>query len=111
MRVFGLFAAGAGLLLATLDFSGLELRLAWLVFFGDFAFVFLGALLVLELLFAGLAFFAPRFFPVLRFLAAEALAAPARRDLRALFLLRLLAAFFLAIATTDSFYCSNNIVG
>jgi hypothetical protein len=60
---------------------------------------------------ADLAFFAAAFFPVLRFLAAKALAPRAGRDLRALFLLRLLAAFFLAIATTNSFYCSNNILG
>jgi len=97
--------------LATLGVSDLKLRLAGLVFFDDFAFVFLGALLVVEVLFAALAFFAGRFFAVLRFLAAEALAARPGRDLRAVFLLRLLAAFFLAIATTNSFYCSNNIVG
>jgi hypothetical protein len=111
VRAFARFARVAGLCLARLDFPGLEPRFAGLVFFDDFAFVFLGTLLAVEVLFAGLAFFAGRFFAVLRFLAAEALAARAGRGLPVLFLLRLLAAFFLAIATTNSFYCSNNIVG
>jgi hypothetical protein len=111
LRAFARFGALAGLFLARLDFPDLELRFAGLIFFDDFAFVLLGTLLVVEVLFAGLAFFARRFFAVLRFLAAEAVAAPAGRDLRVLFLLRLSAAFFLAIATTTSFYCSNNIVG
>jgi hypothetical protein len=111
MRAFARFAPVAGVCLATLDFPDLEPRLAGLVFFDDFGLVFLAALLAVEVLFAGLAFFAGRFFAVPRFLAAEALAARTGRGLRALFLLRLLAAFFLAIATTTSFYRSNNIVG
>ncbi|MFL6815703.1 MAG: hypothetical protein ACJ8EK_16880 [Bradyrhizobium sp.] len=110
-RAFARFAPVAGVCLAILDFPDLESRLAGLVFFDDFGLVFLGALLTVEVLFAGLAFFAGRFFAVLRFLAAEALAARTGRGLRVLFLLRLLAAFFLAIATTTSFYCSDNIVG
>ncbi|TMJ82440.1 MAG: hypothetical protein E6G79_13125 [Alphaproteobacteria bacterium] len=111
VRAFALFAPVAGLFLATLGVSDLKLGLAGLVLFDDFAFVGLGALLAAEVLFADLVFFAGRLFAVPRLLAAEALAARAGRDLRLFFLLRLLAAFFLAIATTNSFYCSNNIVG
>ena len=111
MRAFARFAPVAGLFLATLGVSDLKLGLAGLVLFDDFAFVGLGALLAAEVLFADLVFFAGRLFAVPRLLAAEALAARAGRDLRLFFLLRLLAAFFLAIATTNSFYCSNNIVG
>jgi hypothetical protein len=56
-----------------------------------------------------LAFFAPRFTVFARFFCADALAE--LRDVRVFFALRFLTVFFLAFATTNSFYRSNKIVG
>jgi hypothetical protein len=76
------------------------------VFFEDFFGGFPGAFFAITvLLTAFLVFFAPRRLVFARFFGADGLAPPF--DLPSFFL----TAFFLAFATTISFYCSHQIVG
>ncbi len=105
-----------GVFAATPVLFGVEPRLVDFAFFADFfdgflavffaAAVFFGAFLAVFL-----AFLAARLVFLARFFSAEALATAARRGLRTFFALRFLTVFFLGAATTNSFYCSNQIVG
>jgi hypothetical protein len=82
-------------------------------FFADFlaAFFATGAFFLAAEVFLTvfLAFLAPRFTVFARFFGADALAE--LRDVRVFFAPRFLTVFFLAFATTNSFYRSNKIVG
>jgi hypothetical protein len=108
---FALLPADDGLP-ATLVLFSVGLRLLDFAFFEDFFDVLLGAFLAVAVFCAVfLVFFVPRLLFFARFFIANALTARARGDLRAFFAPRFLTVFFLGVATTISFYCSDKIVG
>jgi hypothetical protein len=98
--------------------SGVKRRFVDFAFFADFFDDFLAVFFVVDFLAADfffaavldfLAFFGARAAFFTRFFVADALAL--RFDLPACLRPFFLATFFLALATTNSFYCSNQIVG